>query len=52
MRYHMPCRVCKAVHTNPMSSSICNACGVEARKEREEREAKEAKEAKITIDIN
>jgi ribosomal protein L37E len=33
-RYHMPCRVCKAVHTNPMSSSICNACGVEARKKR------------------
>ena len=30
----MPCRVCKAVHTNPMSSSICNACGVEARKKR------------------
>ena len=30
----MPCRVCKAEHTNPMSSNICNACGVEARKKR------------------
>jgi hypothetical protein len=30
----MPCRVCKEVHTNPMSSNICNACGVEARKKR------------------
>ena len=40
----MPCRECKALHTNPMSSNLCSDCGVAARKEREDREAKEAKE--------
>lgn len=26
-RHYTPCRLCKKVHTNPASSSLCNECG-------------------------
>lgn len=42
-----PCRVCGAEHKNPMSSSLCEACGAAERAQREdtERTEREAYEA-------
>jgi ribosomal protein L37E len=37
-RHWSPCRVCGVEHTNPISSSICSACGAEERAERERAE--------------
>lgn len=34
----MPCRVCGAQHTNPMSSSVCSPCGKAERDARLEAE--------------
>lgn len=41
-----PCRVCGAEHNNPMSSSICAACGASEsnRREQEQRAEREAYE--------
>lgn len=36
-----PCRICGSRHTNPMSSTICQACGQAEREERLRREAAE-----------
>lgn len=46
-RHWSPCRVCGVEHTNPMSSSICSACGADERdtRERDERMAMQAYEA-------
>lgn len=27
-RHWSPCRVCRAEHRNPMSSSLCTTCGI------------------------
>lgn len=48
-RHWTPCRECGATHQNPMSSSLCPPCGVEAVNERKQREqaVADAREARL-----